>query len=123
MTKKVMILDDEPDTVELTKAILEINAFETFPFTKPKEALAALKNGLRPDLVICDVRMPEMSGPEFCEQVRSDENLRNIKIVYFTASSDADKNMLKEYGLLGFIFKPFDNDKLIEDIKCYINLN
>ena len=64
---KIMVVDDEPDTVELTKAILEMKEFEVIAFTGAKEALEELKKGINPDLVILDMRMPEMSGPDFCE--------------------------------------------------------
>lgn len=117
-----MVVDDQPDTVELATAILEMNEFEVLAFTEPRKALDSLKSGSKPDLIILDVRMPDLSGPELCNEVRKDDKIKNQKIAFFTASSDADNNLLKETGALGFIFKPFDNDKLVEDVNHYLSL-
>ena len=53
--KKIMIVDDEPDTVVLAKAILEMNHFETMEFNVPEDALASIEKGARPDLIILDM--------------------------------------------------------------------
>ena len=119
---KIMVIDDQPDTVELTKAVLEMNNFEVIAHTNPKEALEDLKKGTRPDLIILDMRMPGLSGPDLCKLIREDREINDLKIVYFTASSDADHNLLDQYNVLGFILKPFDNEKLIDEINRYINI-
>ncbi|MFH0875038.1 MAG: response regulator [archaeon] len=121
MTKTIMVVDDEPDTIELTKAILEMNGgFEPITFTRAKEALEALKNKSMPDLLVLDMRMPEISGPNFCAELRKSKKFDKLKIVFFTASSDMDNNLLKKYNILGFIFKPFDNEELIKQINGYL---
>lgn len=120
MTQKIMVIDDEPDTIELMKAILEMNGFKVLGFGDAKSAMDSLKNGETPDLICLDMRMPEMSGPDFCEKVRSDPKLKKLKIVFFTASSFKDDCTRKKYGVLGYIFKPFDNKKLIDQIKGFI---
>lgn len=119
---RIMVVDDEIDTVTLLDAILEINGFESITFTSAKEALEELNHGKLPDLLLLDMRMPEISGPDFCEKVRKTEKLKKLKIVFFTASSDLDKSLLEKHGVLGFIFKPFDNDQLVQDINKYVKL-
>ena len=120
MAKKIMVVDDQPDTVELAKAVLEIGDFEVLDFTRPREALEALKKGGLPDLLILDIRMPDLSGPDLCKLIRSDSAIKSQKIVYFTASSDADMKLLREDNVLGYIFKPFDNDNFIREVKKYL---
>ncbi len=122
MKKKLMIIDDEPDTIELVKAIMEFeDEFEAKTYTDSRDAIKALKTYKDlPDLIILDVRMPYLSGLDFCKMIREDEKLKNLKIVFFTASSDSDKSLLKKYNVLGYIFKPFDNEMLIKDIKKYL---
>lgn len=120
MPKMIMVIDDEPDTVELAKTILEMEKFKVSAFNNAKDAIDALKKGNLPDLIILDMRMPLISGPDFCEKIRTDPKLKNLKIAFFTASSETDKNLLKKYSVLGFIFKPFDNDKLVKEIKRYL---
>ena len=119
---KIMVVDDEPDTLELAKTVLELDSFEVNTFSSSLTAFDELKKGNLPDLIVLDMRMPELAGPEFCEQVRKDEKLKHLKIVYFTASSEKSDPNLQRHGVLGYIFKPFDNDKFIEEVKKYISM-
>lgn len=118
--KKIMIVDDEENTVELTQIILEANNFEVNSFTNPEKALNELKKNYKPDLILLDIRMPKISGPDFCKILRSDKKLKNIKILFFTASSDRNHSELKKHRVLGYIFKPFDNVKMVKEINKYL---
>ncbi len=120
MAKRIMVVDDEPDTIELTKTVLEMNGFKVVPFSDAKEALNSLKKGPLPDLIVLDMRMPQVSGPDFCERIRADPRTKNLKIVFFTASSFKEDAIVKKYSVLGYIFKPFDNDQLVKDINGYL---
>lgn len=119
--KTIMVVDDTPDILEITKAVLESNGFKVITFSNPEKALETIKKGNKTDLIVLDMRMPEMNGPDFCKEVR-ESKLKNLKIVYFTASSERDESLLKKYNVLGYIFKPFDNDKLVEEIKKYLEM-
>lgn len=120
MIKKIMVLDDTADTVEAVKIILESRGFKVLDYTDPHIALAALKKGLKPDLALVDMRMPDISGPEFVDLVRLIDKLKNLKMVFFTASSDADPELLKKHGVLDYVFKPFDMDQLVKNINRYL---
>jgi len=115
-----MVVDDEPDNIELMKIILSKHSFEPILFTKPVEALKALKSGVWPDLLILDMRMPVMSGTDFCIELRKDSKFDKIKIVFFTASSDLDDELLRKYGARGFIYKPFNINELIQQINKFL---
>jgi len=117
---KIMVIDDTPDTLEATKIILEMKNFKSLTYDKAQIAIDDLKKGEKPDLILLDIRMPDISGPDFCKIIRDDEKLKKLKIVFFTASSDIDKKLLKQTGALGYIFKPFDMDKLEKDVMRYI---
>lgn len=117
---KVMVLDDVADTVEVVQVVLQSNGFDVEAFTSAKQALAKLHSGYIPDILLLDMRMPEMSGPQFCDEIRKDAKLKNIKVVFFTASSDSDMQVLKKYGALGYIFKPFDVVDIVKQIKGYL---
>jgi len=117
---KIMVVDDEPDNIELMKIILSKHSFEPILFTKPVEALKALKSGVWPDLLILDMRMPVMSGTDFCIELRKDSKFDKIKIVFFTASSDLDDELLRKYGARGFIYKPFNINELIQQINKFL---
>ena len=122
MAKKIMVLDDESNTVELVKAVLEIGGFEVLPFTEPNAALEHLEKGDLPDLMLLDMRMPAISGPDLCDKLAQNPKFRELKIVFFTASSDFDRGLLQKHGVKGFIFKPFDNDGLVAEVKKYLGI-
>ena len=117
---KIMIIDDEPSTNELITVLLEMNGFHAKTYESAKKALTALKNGEKADLIILDMRMPDMSGLDFCNKLNKDKSIPPQKVVFFTASSDLDKSLLKKYNVLGFIFKPFDNKELIKQINNFL---
>ena len=123
MAKKIMVVDDEQDIVELVKVILESSGFEVQAFTDAKEALAKLERGECPDLLILDIRMPKISGYDFCKRVRENKKLDCLKIAVFTASSDLGQSFLElNHNVIGFISKPFDNKKLISDVNKYLGI-
>ncbi|MFH2021365.1 MAG: response regulator [archaeon] len=117
--KTIMVIDDEPDTLILVEAVLSMNGFSAITFDSSKKALDTLKKGKKPNLILLDMRMPVISGPEFCQELKK-AKLENLKIVFFTASSNLDKNLAKKSGALGYIFKPFSNDDLVKQINKYL---
>ena len=74
MSKNVMIVDDTRDTVGMVKKLLESEGFQTMTAYNGKDALKMLKNvEQKPDLILLDMYMPEMSGREVCERIRNRE--------------------------------------------------
>lgn len=120
MAKKIMVVDDEQDIVELVKVILKAKGFDVITFNNAREAWAELKQGNIPDLVLLDIRMPEMSGNDFCEKVASDKRFKDMKIVVFTASIDLGVAFKEMNNVAGFIAKPFDNEGLVKDVEKYL---
>ncbi|HYD02973.1 MAG TPA: response regulator [Alphaproteobacteria bacterium] len=116
----IMIVDDEPDNIELMKIILSKHGFNPITYTNPVEAFNTLKRGNLPDLLILDMRMPEMSGTDFCTELRKDPKFNNLKIAFFTASNDLNDDLLHKYNVLGFIYKPFNINELIAQINKYL---
>jgi len=120
--KKIMVVDDEPDNIELMNIILVKHGFEPVTFSSPIKALDALENGVKPDLLILDMRMPEMSGIDVCNELRKDPKFDDLKIAFFTASSDLDVELLHRHKVLGFIYKPFSINELVAQINKYVNM-
>jgi two-component system response regulator VicR len=119
---KIMVVDDEPDNIELMKIILSKHNFEPILFTNPVEALNALKGGVWPDLLILDMRMPEMSGTDLCSELRKDHKFDKLKIAFFTASSDLSQELLHKYNVRGFIYKPFNINELVKQVNTYLDM-
>jgi two-component system alkaline phosphatase synthesis response regulator PhoP len=123
MVKTVMIIDDEQDLKEMLSLLLESNGFKTVSASNGKDALKILKQlEQKPDLVIIDMFMPEMSGRQVCENIRKDEKLKDLKLAFLTvaAFSGYGKQMLKELNVLDYILKPYDIDDLIRRINKMI---
>jgi CheY-like chemotaxis protein len=123
MVKKIMIVDDTRDTVEMVEKLLTSEGYKTIIAFNGKEALDKLRNmnaDERPDLILLDMFMPEMSGREVCERIRSEENpgLKDIKIAFFTVANfkEQGKQILKELKVIDYITKPFDVDDLLNRV-------
>src|SRR5919197_3467341 len=83
--KSILLVDDEPDIIEILRVGLEDNGFKVDAFTDPELALSSFKAGTY-DLLLLDVRMPEMNGFELYEQIKIiDNNNNKAKVCYITA--------------------------------------
>ncbi len=127
MTETIMIVDDSKDTVDMVKRLLESEGYKTIVALDGKEALKILKNrkeSERPDLVLLDMFMPEMSGREVCDRIRNNQdiNVRNVKIAFFTVAAfqDYGRQMLQKLNVLDYIVKPFDVDDFLRRIRKMI---
>jgi CheY-like chemotaxis protein len=119
MVKTVMVIDDEPDLREMLNVLLKSNGYDVMSAANGKDALKILqKSEQKPDLVLVDMFMPEMSGREVCEKIRNDKNLKDLKLAFLTVAAFGEygKQMLKELDILDYILKPYDIDDLIRRI-------
>ena len=87
--KNILIVDDEPDILEILSYNLSREHYNVFHACDGKQCITLAKKFL-PDLIVMDVRMPEMTGIEACAFLKSDETLKNIPVLFLTA--DTDKN-------------------------------
>lgn len=118
-----MIVDDTKDTVGVVKKLLETEGYKTMTASDGKEALKLLKKTKeKPDLVLLDMFMPEMSGREVCERIRKDEGLKDLKVAFFTVAAfrGQGKQMLKDLKVSDYIVKPFDIDDLLRRIRMML---
>lgn len=117
MSKKVLIVDDEPHIrmlLEQTLDELEEEGVEILLATNGAEGLAAIENE-RPDLVLLDVMMPMMNGFEVCQTVKRRDELKSTFIIILTAKGqELDRATGEEVGADLYITKPFDPDEVLE---------
>ena len=115
--RKVLVVDDDPDLVELIVSVLESDRrFETRIATNGFEAGMMVKE-YRPDIIVLDVMLPDINGKEVCARVRSDESLENVKIICISGMVERNKiKALKEAGADDFLQKPFETDALLSRI-------
>lgn len=118
--KKILIVDDEEAFVRLIKLNLEeTGRYEVRTETKGAEALAAART-FKPDLILLDVVMPDMNGPEVALKIKADESIRQIPIVFFTAAvlKEARESIQKtDISWLPFIEKPISAKELVAYIE------
>jgi CheY-like chemotaxis protein len=111
-TKKIMVVDDEIDVISVLEIVLEENGFEVDTFEDPIVALKSYRAGLY-DLLILDIKMPEMDGFELYDQIKKIDD--NAKVCFLTASEMYYKNSRKlDKDLL--IQKPIANEDLVQEI-------
>lgn len=103
---KVLVVDDEPDIVEILTYNLMKENFEVSKATNGFEAVSfALKN--HPDLIIMDIRMPEMNGIEACRLIKENESMKDIPVLFLTADNDEYTSLsASEAGGDHFVTKP-----------------
>jgi CheY-like chemotaxis protein len=116
----VLIADDEPAIVELVRFTLEDLPVEILEAGTGVEALK-LARAQRPDLVLLDVHMPEMSGLEVCRRLREDASLAETCIVMLTAASqEADRLKGRAGGADEYLTKPFSPLRLITLVRSLL---
>lgn len=85
--KKLLLVDDDPDFVEITKSVLEGKGFEVAVAYDGKEGLEQVGK-FNPDLIVLDVMMPVMNGSEACKKLKADPATKGIPVILLTAVGD-----------------------------------
>ena len=117
---KILLVDDEPDILEIVSYNLVQEGFEIFTASNGKEAiLKAIKEV--PDLIIMDVMMPEMDGMEACENIRRIPALNHVIITFLTARSE-DYSQVAGFdaGADDYITKPIKPKLLVSKVKALL---
>jgi len=109
---KTLIIDDSPDALVVAKARLVKENLDVICAGGGKEGLK-LANQERPDLILLDLDMPDMSGFEVCRQLKADAELCMIPVIFLTGSGSlADKVRGLDLGAVDYVTKPFDGIEL-----------
>ena len=117
--KKILIIDDEAELVEMMRKRLEASDYEVIISNNGEEGMAkALKEV--PNLILLDIRMPKMDGYTFIKQARVDKQLKKVPIIVLSVI-DQLSELLKLEGVNDYLEKPFDADILIKKIDQYLN--
>jgi len=107
LLSKILIVDDEPDIVNLVRVILEREGYDVVSASNGDEALAVAESEI-PDLILLDLVMPGKSGLEVCKILKSTPRTRNVPVVMFTAlGRDVDKKLSSLAGADAHFTKPF----------------
>ncbi len=119
MPKTILIVEDEPALRELEKVILEGHGYEVVEAKDGLEGLAKAEFQ-RPDLILLDLMMPDVSGRRMFDEMRSHIATSGIPIIVVTGRPDAHQTFDAEIGSANVILKPFQSDQLIDRIRDHI---
>jgi two-component system alkaline phosphatase synthesis response regulator PhoP len=117
MTHKILVADDEPNILISLEYLMKREGYEVILARDGHEALEMLRRE-RPHLVLLDVMMPKKTGFEVCQELRSDEALRDTKVLMLTAKGrDTDVAKGMALGASAYMTKPFSTRELVEKVR------
>jgi len=112
MAERILVVDDEPDLLELVRFNLSQAGFDVETATGGRPGLDAIRKRT-PDLVILDLMLPDLSGMEVCREIRADAELRRLPILMLTArGEELDRVVGFELGADDYVTKPFSPREL-----------
>jgi CheY-like chemotaxis protein len=113
----VLIVEDSADLADLIVDSLSTEPWECRTASDGSRALALLRDGLKPGLILLDGAMPGMGGREFVSQLRADPVLKHIPVVAMTGADET----VRGADVQGLLRKPFELDRLIETVRKYLD--
>jgi two-component system, cell cycle response regulator DivK len=120
MAKTVLIVEDNELNMKLFRDLLEAHGYLTVGTNKGAEALNLVRVH-RPDLILMDIQLPEVSGLDVTRWIKSDPELRTTPIVAVTAfAMKGDEERIREGGCEAYLSKPISVGKFIETVRRFI---
>ena len=119
MPKTVLIVEDNELNMKLFQDLLEAHGFETLQTKDGKQALKMAQEH-RPDLIIMDIQLPEVSGLEVTSWIKNDDDIKHIPVIAVTAfAMKGDEEKMREGGCEAYIAKPISVTQFIDTVKLY----
>jgi DNA-binding response OmpR family regulator len=119
MANKILLIEDELDLAEVTKMRLKSSGYNVMHVINSESAVTLLQKEL-PNLILLDLLLPGIRGEEFCKQLKSDDRLKTIPVILFTASASDLAKVSKEIGADDYIMKPFEHEELLVKIGKFL---
>ncbi len=123
--KTILIVDDEPDIVNLTEKFLKIGDFNTITCNNGRDAMEIVRESYdKIALILLDIMMPGTSGYSVLKEIKSNEKYKHIIVVLFTVKSfNEDIQKGKKLGADGYLTKPFAGKDLLKYVKDFLKEN
>ncbi len=120
MAKTVLIVEDNELNMKLFHDLLEAHGYDTLQ-TRPGIAALKLARENRPDLILMDIQLPEVSGLEVTKWIKEDESIASIPVVAVTAfAMKGDEERIRQGGCEAYISKPISVSKFLETVKSFL---
>ena len=116
---QILVVEDNAKNMKLVRDVLQATGYRALEATTGGQALA-LASEYVPDLVLMDIRLPDMDGPETLSRLRLDERTEAIPVIAVSAQAmRGDRERFLAAGFDGYLSKPVDIDELLEVVKRY----
>lgn len=120
--KSILLIEDNNDIRENTCELLELKGYAVIFAIDGKTGLASAKQN-KPDIILCDIKMPEADGYEVIGKLKNDIETAHIPFIFLTASAEKrDEEAGYAMGANGYIRKPFDADELFIAVEKCLNV-
>jgi CheY-like chemotaxis protein len=120
--KTLLLVDDEPANIQIVNSILKDN-YQTLIATNGVKALELANQDPPPDLILLDVKMPEMDGYEVCARLKSADHTRDIPVIFLTGQTEIDNETKGfEVGAVDYIHKPFSPAVVQARVRTHLKL-
>ena len=120
MTKTVLIVEDNELNMKLFNDLLEGHGYATLQSRNGVEAVELARKN-KPDLILMDIQLPEVSGLQVTQWIKADEELRAIPVIAVTAfAMKGDEEKIRQGGCEAYLSKPISVAKFLETVKNYL---
>lgn len=120
--QSIVIVDDMPDNLRLLSGILKEKGYKVRPATNGPRALAAIQKE-PPELILLDIMMPGMDGYEVCRELKSEDHLKDIPVIFLSALNQVfDKVKAFKAGGVDYITKPFQIEEVLARVHTHLEL-
>ena len=121
MAKKILIVEDNDLHMKLFNDLLQAHGYETLQTMDGRRVLKLARDN-RPDLILLDIQLPEISGLEVTKMLKSDDDLKDIPVVAVTAfAMKGDEEQIRKGGCEGYIAKPISVPTFLATIAKFLN--
>lgn len=118
---KVLVVDDEPDNVDVVRLILEFNDTTVWSASSADECLALMEQ-VSPNLLLIDIQMPNVSGIDLLRRIRERDDWQKVPAIAVTAySMEGDRDRILEAGFDGYLSKPIAAMTLVDQLLSMLN--
>jgi len=120
MAARILIAEDHPASMELMRYLLEANGYRTLTAVNGEVAVAVARRE-RPDLIVCDLQMPNLNGYEVLEALKLDADLQRVPVIAVTAFSMlGDREKVLTAGFDGYFSKPIEPETFITQMELFL---
>ena len=121
MSKTILIVEDNDLNMKLFNDLLQAHGYNTIQ-TKDGREVVKLAQENRPDLILMDIQLPEISGLEITKVIKADDELKNIPVIAVTAfAMKGDEEKIREGGCEGYIAKPISVPNFLETVAKFLS--